>query len=201
FSFIAGSVVLFLPKKIVNWFIGLLAIGLLILNFNYFLPDGGKMGPLTDKEKFAGAAWDLQRTAGIFDYLPKGAVTAPKEPMRALSEVMRGEVSTDDLKTRTNKASFSVDVVSNGATLRLGIFKFPNWKAYVDGKEIETYIPKEEMWGRMYIDVPKGEHEIVIKLLNTPLRNVSNIISLTVWLGLLGYLVLQFKRGRRNREV
>ena len=198
FSFIVGSLVLLVPKKFIYLVVGILSIGLIIFNFNYFLPDGGKMGSLTDKEKFAGAAWDLQRTAGIFDYLPKGAVTAPKEPMRALSEVMRGEVSTDNLKVGTNKASFSADVISNGATLRIGIFKFPNWKAYVDGKEVETYIPKEEMWGRMYIDVPKGEHEIVIKLLNTPLRNVSNIISLTVWLGLLGYLVLQFKRGRRN---
>jgi len=196
FSFIVGSLVLLVPKKFIYLVVGILSIGLIIFNFNYFLPDGGKMGSLTDKEKFAGAAWDLQRTAGIFDYLPKGAVTAPKEPMRALSEVMRGEVSTDNLKVGTNKASFSADVISNGATLRIGIFKFPNWKAYVDGKEVETYIPKEEMWGRMYIDVPKGEHEIVIKLLNTPLRCVSNIISLTVWLGLLGYLVLQFKRGR-----
>lgn len=193
FSFIAGSLVLFIPKKFVYWVVGILSIGLIVFNWNYFLPDGGRMGPLTDKEKFAGAAWDLQRTAGIFDYLPKGAVTAPKEPMRALSEVMKGEVSTDNLKMGTNKASFSADVISNGATLRIGVFKFPNWKAYIDGKEVETYIPKEEMWGRMYIDVTKGEHKIALRLFNTPLRTISNIISLAVWIGLAAFLLWRKK--------
>lgn len=184
FSFIAGSLVLFIPKKFIYWVVGVLSLGLVIFNWNYFLPDGGKMGPLSDKEKFAGAAWDLQRTAGIFDYLPVGAVTAPKEPRRALLEVMKGEVNTEDLKIGTNKASLSVSVISDKATVRLGIFKFPNWKAFVDGKEVETYIPKDEMWGRMYIEVPKGEHKIALRLFNTPLRTTSNIISLVAWIGL-----------------
>jgi hypothetical protein len=193
FSFIAGSLVLFVPKKFIYWVVAILSTGLIIFNWNYFLPYDGKMGPLTDKEKFSGKAWDLQQTAGIFDYLPKGAVTAPKEPMRALSEVIKGEVSTDNLKEGTNKASFSANVISEGATLRIGIFKFPNWTAYIDGKKIETYIPKEEMWGRMYMDVPKGEHSIVLKLLDTPLRTVSNIISLITWIGFFSFPIWRKK--------
>lgn len=193
FSFIAGSLTLFIPKRFVYWVAGVMSLGLIIFNWNYFLPYDGKMGPLTDKEKFSGEAWNLQQTAGIFDYLPKGAVTAPKEPRRALSEVMKGEVSTDDLKMGTNKASFSADVISNGATLRIGIFKFPNWVAYIDGKKVETYIAKDEIWGRMYIDVPKGEHKIILRLLNTPLRTISNIISLVTWIGLVTFALRKKK--------
>lgn len=193
FSFIVGSLALFIPKKLGYLLFGILSVGLIVFNWSYFLPYDGKMGPLTDKEKFSGKAWDLQQTAGIFDYLPKGAVTAPKEPMRALSEVMKGEVSTTNLIEGTNKASFTADVVSNGATLRIGIFKFPNWTAYIDGKKVETYIPKEEMWGRMYMDVPKGEHKITLKLLDTPLRIISNIISLMVWAGLITFLLRKKK--------
>jgi hypothetical protein len=193
FSFIVGSLVLFVPKKFVYWVIGVLSVGLIVFNWNYFLPYNGKMGPLTDKEKFAGEAWNLQIKAGILDYLPKGAITDPKEPRRALFEVMKGEVNFDNLKEGINKASISLDVISNGASLRIGIFKFPNWTAYVDGKKIETYIPKDEMWGRMYLDVPKGEHKINLKLLNTSLRLVTNIISLITWVGLVSFLLRKKK--------
>src|SRR5258708_4625941 len=67
-----------------------LIIAVLLYSWNYFLPQHGKLGPLTDTQKFSAAAWDLQQTAGIYDYLPVTAKTAPKAPQKYLAEVGRG---------------------------------------------------------------------------------------------------------------
>jgi hypothetical protein len=186
FSFLIGSLTLFLPKKISYWLIGLLAIGLLIFNWNYFRPE--KMGPLTDTQKFTGAAWELQQTAGIYDYLPKSAITAPKEPQKKLAEVMDGAAIIKNEKQGTNWASFNVVVASPSAVVRVGIFNFPKWRAYIDSKETKVFIGKDEQWGRMYLTIPQGEHKVYIRLYNTPLRTTANIISLITWAGLIYYL-------------
>lgn len=202
FSFISGYVVVILkPYRRLRFVIpGILLIGLVIFNWNYFLPYRGKMGPLTEPQKFTGAAWDLQRTAGIFDYLPKSAIENPKEGMNRLTEVVDGEsVVTNELEG-TDWAKFNISVDSEVALIRVGIFQFPNWKVYVDGKEVEVQMPDTEKWGRIYINVPKGDHEVSLKLHNTGIRTISNLASLITWVGLAFFalipsFMLQFKRG------
>ena len=200
FSFIVGSLALVIPKKFIYWVVGLLSIGLIIFNWNYFLPDGRKMGPLTDKEKFTGVAWDLQRNGGIFDYLPKTAKENPKEGQSILAEAVDGRGEITNTQEGTNWARFST-VNSQPSIVRINIFKYPNWRAFIDGRETEITIPETENWGRMYIRVPEGTHEIYLKLYNTPIRTIGNTISFISWLGFLVFLVrrkkmLQFKRGR-----
>lgn len=195
FSFTVGSLVLLLPKKISYWVSGLLVIGLLFLNWNYFLPEHGKLGALTDKEKFSGAAWELQQTAGIFDYLPKYAWTAPKEPQQknGLTEIIQGQAIAKDQYQNSKFASFNIEVTSDSSEVRVGILKFDGWRAYIDGKEIETYVPADEQWGRIWIMVPKGSHAITFKFTNTPVRVAANTISITSWLGLAALLIWRKK--------
>ncbi|MEJ2441715.1 MAG: hypothetical protein P8Y06_02235 [Patescibacteria group bacterium] len=190
FSFIIGA----LPKlaekfrikgKIV---VVLLAALLLLLNWNYFRPEHGRMGKLTDEEKFSGAAWELQQTAGIYDYLPIGAKEAPKGPRKVLAEVMGGEGQISKGESGTYWAKFNVDIESENSLVRIDIFKFPNWKVTVDGQEVDTFIPEDEKWGRMYIDVPEGEHEVYAQLYNTWPRTLGNIISLISLGGLLVFI-------------
>ena len=185
-SFAAGSVVLLLPKKIAAAAGVVLIAGLIAFNWNYFLPKDGKLGALTDKEKFSGAAWELQQGAGILDYLPDYAVTAPKEPQQkeGLTEVMRGNAKVENPYQKSNFAGFDVDVVDETAQVRVGILKFEGWRAYVDGVEISTFVPKEEVWGRTWIEVPKGKHAITFKFTNTPIRTIGNTISLISWIAL-----------------
>lgn len=200
FSFIAGSIVVLMKpfgklKVIIPSF---LVILLVIINWNYFLPDEGQMGPLTDREKFSAAAWDLQRTAGIFDYLPKGAYENPKEPPKTLGEFMEGKGVITAEKEGTNWASFNIKVDSEKSVVRISIYQFPNWIITIDGKRVENYVPKSEFWGRMYVEIPKGEHQINLKLFNTPIRTFANMVSLVTWLGMIGYSVLKSK-GARSR--
>ncbi len=191
FSFIAGAIVKVVPKKLVSYVGGFLVIAVLLYGWDYFLPQHGKLGPLTDTQKFTGAAWDLQRTAGIYDYLPVTAITAPKAPQKYLAEVGRGDAMITNPYQSTSWGKFDVNVPKDTAQIRIGIFKFPNWKTFVDGKEVPNYIEKDEQWGRMWIDMPHGQHHVEVRLYDTPIRTIGNVISLVSWIGLGGFVLIK----------
>lgn len=205
FSFVIGS----LPGMIAGWKSNksflvklfttppqiiisvLIVLILVVLNWNYFKPEHGKMGKLTDEEKFSGAAWDLQQTAGIYDYLPTWAKTAPKSPATVVAEMMDGEGVVLGTEQGTYFSKFNVNIESEEAQVRLSTFYFPGWKVFVKedstSKEIPTFIPEAEQWGRMWIKLPKGEHLVYAQLFNTPIRTWANIISLASWGVLFSY--------------
>jgi hypothetical protein len=166
-------------------FSAVLIILLLIMNWNYFRPEHGRMGTLTDQEKFSGAAWDLQQTAGIYDYLPIWAKTAPKTSAGVVAEVMSGDGGITNMEKGTYFSKFNVNIETEEAQVRLSTFYFPGWKVFIkDGstsKEIPIYIPDDEQWGRMWVKLPKGEYLVYSQLFNTPIRTWANIISFASW--------------------
>lgn len=185
FSFLAGSLTLFygFGRGFLKFLTVLIfSVILIFINKDYFKPES--MGPLTDQEKFSGAAWDLQQTAGIYDYLPNGAYTAPKEAQKMLAEIIRGEGKIYDTSQISNYAEFKAQVISENAYLEIGIFEFPGWKIYIDGNLTETEVGKDE-WGRMHITVSRGDHKIQARLENTAARTAGNMISLVSWALLL----------------
>lgn len=182
FSFVVGA----LPRLFSRAGEGLVAfllIGVVVVfNFHYFRPE--RMGPVTDQEKFSGKAWDLQQTAGIYDYLPVSAKTAPKAPQTALARLYGGDGEITDSWQKTDEVGFRVNVTGQVATVQIGIFQFPGWTAYVNGKQTDTFVDKDS-WGRMHlINLPRGQYEVVLKLENTPARSAGNVISLVSWAAL-----------------
>lgn len=195
FSFLAGAITRF-GKRF--YLLGLLLTLLLVgINWQYFKPE--KMGPLTDKEKFTGAAWELQQTAGIYDYLPKDAKEAPKSPRESLAEVMEGKGTVLEEKAMTNSSSFITNIESSLAKVRVNIINFPVWRVSINGGMVNTYIDKEEKWGRIYIDVPEGRNEVKVSFVNTPIRKYTNVISLVAWLFTL-YIITRGKLHYLRKE-
>lgn len=164
------------------------SVALVMFNWSYFKPE--KMGALTDEEKFTDAAWELQQTAGIYDYLPNAAKEAPKSPRQHVAEVVNGKGEIVDPRQGTNWAEFKAKIEGD-ADVRIGIFKFPGWEAKVDGEKIETFVPENERWGRMHISLPQGEHSVRLELHNTLARTIGNYLSLIAWLGLFSYPLWQ----------
>lgn len=176
---------------------GLLIVSVVIYSWKYFLPEHGKMGKLTDEEKFTAAAWDLQQTAGIYDYLPATAKEAPKSPRTVPAEFMEGEgVITPD-KEGTNWVRFVAQVNAENSVVRINTFDFPGWKVFVDGAPVNHFIPETERWGRMYISLSRGEHYIEARFFDTPIRKISNIISLVSWIGLAFF----FLKNRKAKSI
>jgi len=68
--------------------------------------------------------------------------------------------------------------------LRLYLFYFPGWKAYIDGQEVPTGIAHPE--GFITVWVPSGEHEVLLSFEDTLPRKAGWIIAGT---GLVVFLI------------
>lgn len=190
FSLTAGYLL-----EIVKRFRGLIfivvSLGLILFNWNYFKPVHS--GPITDAGKFSGEAWRIQQQAGIRDYLPITAVMDPNQARSVVAEVFSGTGKISDAKSGSNWASFQATVDSEQLTVRVNIYNFPEWSAYIDGRETNIFMDKNEQWGRIYVSVPTGNHTVSLKLYNTPLRTAANIISLLSLAGIVIYYAKKIK--------
>ncbi len=187
-SFSVGYIESVAPKALKAGLVSLLIAFAIGYSFNYFKPEHGKLGPLTDNQKFTAAAWDLQQTAGIYDYLPNTAKTAPKAPQVHLAEIVKGEGVVTTAIQGTDWGIVKLDLAED-SMIRLGILQFPDWQVRVDGVLVNDYVSEDEQWGRIYFDAPKGEHTVEINLKSTPPRTIGNVVSTLSWLLVLGSVV------------
>ena len=170
----------------------LLTLVIVILNWNYFEPKGGKMGPLTDEEKFSGVAWELQQAAGAMDYLPIAAKKVPSEFKSSVADVMSGNAQIIEPSSGSYWSLFKISA-DEETTIRINTYYFPGWRVFIkeglNNVEVPVYVPEEEEFGRMWVDLPAGQHLVFTQILNTPVRTWSNIISIISWLALIGFLM------------
>lgn len=185
YSLAAGGVTAYLPKKILNYLAGGAVLLVVSLNWTFFKPIHD--GPLTDSQKFSGEAWRIQSQAGILDYLPKEAKDDPTQARIQAVDIIEGEGKIVKVDSGTNWLRFST--VGDITKVRVNLFNYPVWKAFIDQKEVPIYVANDEINGLIYIDVPSGEHNIYLKLKDTLLRKLSNMVSIFSWVGLAGYIL------------
>ena len=189
-SLSAGIIPLLLSKIVKNKIAGILSlsfISILVfsLNINYFHPIHS--GPITDQQKLSGKAWNNQITSGIYDYLPKTASTAAKAPAKDFIDDIQPPTALIKMygaKKGTDWMLFNLSL-KQPAKITLAQLNFPNFEIQNYGKKIK-YTNEPEL-GRMIIDLTSGEHQIYLKLRNTPIRTCANLISTIAWLILITY--------------
>ncbi len=177
FSLLGGAIWPLLKKR---WLILVLILGVIVWNWNYFRPES--MGPLPDKEKFSGQAWEVQQTAGIYDYLPKSVPRAPTAPPGGDWQFLTGKVEQVKAQKGTNWFDWQGKVIEPGE-LQVNIFHFPGWRAWVDRKLAPIKVEKDLGLMRVKLDV--GDHQVYFRLTNTPIRAWANLVSLISWWALL----------------
>ncbi len=166
---------------------------------NYFVPKEWYYG-ITDRDKFSGKSWQKQMTISIFDYLPKTAVLPPINEAPDLPEVLEGVVNFASYEKGSNFQKGKI-VVEKDATIRLPIIDFAGMKLYVNGKEYD-YINndcrgQEFCYGLVTFRLPRGEHDILVKLGDTPVRKIGNIISLLSLFILFTYVYKFFSKDKK----
>jgi len=160
---------------------------LLITNISHFYPVYS--GPLTDDQKFSGDSWTRQITSSIYDYLPKTANTAPKSTAKPYIDNVEPEKALVNFygeKKGTDWLFFNL-FLNQPAKITISQLAFPNFEITDKGQKIDYKVEPE--LGRMVIDLKSGDHQIYVKLKNTPIRTISNYISLFAWLSLVLYLL------------
>jgi hypothetical protein len=81
-------------------------------------------------------------------------------------------------------------------TVRVRIFAFPDWQAFVDRVRLPTR--PDPVTGGILLDLPAGEHEVRLQFAMTPIRRTAAVVSL-VTLVLAGVAWLALGNGARQK--
>jgi hypothetical protein len=133
-------------------------------------------------------------TTSTGDFLPTTVETTPApQPSMVTSYLEDGPI--DKVNRATLPPGTTVQVLDHGPThdrflvssnegifLRLYTFLFPGWRATVDGAEVKLKRARPE--GLIYLEVPPGEHEVLLRFEDTPPRRAG------WWIAGAGLLVL-----------
>ena len=144
----------------------------------------GPVNPLTLLDFELQGRW--RGTTSTDDFLPATVDVIP-EPTQSLLDSYRHPpidrvnrytlsedttvITLDEVPWRNR---FTVQT-SNWILLRLYLFYFPGWKAYVDGQETPIEVAKPE--GFVTVGVPAGQHEVLLSFEDTPPRTAGWIIA------------------------
>lgn len=172
----------------------ILVIACLILYLPFFTPR--EWYSITDKDKFSGVSWDKQLTISIFDYLPIYAKFPPTAPAPEYPETLEGLA---DFKESWRGSDYKIWTlsVSEPALLRAPVFDFPGMKVFIDGVEVPHWNDdcrnQEFCHGLVTFNIGVGDHTFLVKLTNTPVRAIANLITL-ISLGVV--LILIFPKHK-----
>ncbi len=191
-SMVSGSL-FFVNFKYKNFLWGFLILLLVVLNFSYFKPE--KFIQTSDQKRLSGKEWDTQIKRSIFDYLPIYAKEPPAELATVRYQVLTGDSRIFDFYEGTNWITFKTETRSH-TIIRLSQYYFPNWRIYVDNKEVEVEY-KNNSLGLMTFILGKGNHTISARLYDTQIRSLSNVLTLVGLVVGAVLLLVSFQNVRR----
>ncbi len=174
FSFISGSIVYLIKnKKISNLLLIVFSIATILINSNYFKEDIW-FPNLTDKEKLSGAKYIEQSGAGLKDYWPNYGKEFPNN-FAPTNPLVENDVSITNYYKNSNTVVFTANSKAQ-SKITLPVVFFPGWKLYINNISQNFNLTKD--LGLITFDLPSGQNNIQLKFENTPIRSLSNIISL-----------------------
>jgi hypothetical protein len=142
------------------------------------------------------------------EYLPRTMIPRPYTgpmlidptaiPQRPI--VSAGKVDSMQFDRHTTWQTWSVRTQSETATLNLPIIYWPIWRAFNNGQEIASR-PAPDL-GYVQVDVAQyGGDRLDVSLGNTPIRTVSEVISLITLVALAGLLMMRVYRDTNGLDI
>jgi uncharacterized membrane protein YfhO len=114
-------------------------------------------------------------------------VTAEALASGASVEMIRAGGASDAVRVRSPE----------GTPLRFYTYYFPGWRVYVDGERLpDGDLRPEGVYGLLTVDVPAGEHHVLLRWGDTPVRLTGKILTL-VCLILALVLLVPWRRSTR----
>lgn len=178
-----------------KYILGAIAIGAaMILNIGFFIPKAWLN--ISDRDKFSGASWEKQLTISIFDYLPIYAKLPPWAKAPDYPEVLEGKADFISYYKGSNYQKGEVEVTKE-ALIRLPLFDFPGMKVLVDGEKVDYRNDdcRNERYclGLITFRLAAGRHQFSVRLTDTPIRKMANLMTLFS-LGIVVYIGVKSKK-------
>ena len=129
--------------------------------------------------------------------LPVTVPARPTAPAPSLVEAVSGAATLDCGRSSPTRVECTAEVAQPGA-LRLNVFDFPGWTAFVDGKPAAR-TGRDPAHGALlvFVDLP-GRHLVRWEFQDTPVRSASKFVSLAAWLLLAALWFLSDVRPTRR---
>jgi hypothetical protein len=165
-------------------------------SFSYTLPQYTSVEPWREQPQ-AVTRWDRfspTDRVGMVTYTQQQPTTGPMEaqylegaPLQVAS-ILNG---TGTVKTlRHGGASDELLVQADGpVTVQLYTYDFPGWQVAIDGRPVTHQ--HQPPHGLISVDVPTGEHHVLLRMRSTPPRTVGTAISLIAALAIGAGLLLE----------
>lgn len=192
-SFVAGSIILLINnKKLQILTVIIISTTTILLNFSFFKEDIWYSN-LTDSQELSSDRILAQSGAGLKDYWPKygqnfPTAFAPNYPITSSGVVVNYYVK------KSNKVILTA-IANSDSQITLPLVYFPNWQLYIDGQKSDFQI--DQNLGLIKFNLSPGNHSISLKLKNTPVRTVANLISLV---SLVSIIIINIKQKRKNEK-
>ncbi|MFA6533478.1 MAG: 6-pyruvoyl-tetrahydropterin synthase-related protein [Patescibacteria group bacterium] len=188
-SFISGSIVQFVHKRTVSvTLLILIFLSTILLNINFFKEDIW-FPNLTDNQKLTGAELVRQSGAGLMDYWPKGSLNYPIEFSKDIP-TSDSPLSTSNYTKKSNLLTADITVSSPNTLVTFPLVYFPIWKLTINNHPGLLLI--DNNLGLIQTKLQPGIYHVSIDFINTPIRTISNIISLVTLLFVFAFFY--FKR-------
>lgn len=131
----------------------------------------------------AGFYTTIQPTTTIQDeYMPVWVKEKPLVRPQQKVLILKGGGTVDQVMYNNKQLSFHVRL-PKPAIVQINTLYWPGWEIFIDGNK--TVIPPLNVKGGMDLDVPQGEHQVLLRFSETPLRLVSDIVSFVAFVLLL----------------
>lgn len=123
------------------------------------------------------------------EYMPKWVKEIPKEHFDQKAEIEQGEIS--DIKIQTNRISFNAKA-EESTRASINTVYFPGWKVKIDNQNTSIDYTNER--GIITFDIPGGNHSVEAIFTETPIRLLSDAISVVSLILLVGWTVFLRKK-------
>lgn len=108
-------------------------------------------------------------------YFPVQTVQTNSDPTIPRFRVVQGKADIQSLVEKTTIQQFFAKV-EKPSTIQINTHYFPGWIAKIDGETTTPGFSSPE--GNMEITLDKGDHTVVLEFTKTPIRKISDYLSL-----------------------
>jgi hypothetical protein len=113
-------------------------------------------------------------------------ITAEASAPEATIEMIRTGGASDELWVRSPE----------GTELTFYTYYFPGWRVFVDGERVpDSALRPKPPYGLLTLDLPPGEHRVLLRWGDTPLRMAGKGLTVTCLALALGLVVWSWRRG------
>lgn len=201
-SFLGGSIIVLLKlmtknsryQKIISVCFAVVVIsGSIFINSKLFAPQYISNAKSSDFTSELNLKW---KTSKISDeYLPENFAKPRRENEIPSSKFTAQNNTTKITMLEDRVQQFSAEITSDqNSIIHINLAYFPAWHIFLDNSEISYQVISKGL----RVTVPKGEHKLSAKFIQTPIQKLGNVLTITgviaLFIGIITHVLTKYAK-------